>query len=95
MRGRKGKARHGARTAPPGYITIEEWGRQTRRGRTAAYAAVRRGEVPCETHGIRVIRADWREQLRRIAEAEAVERKRQHSAELHRNRTEQEKRIDT
>jgi hypothetical protein len=67
------------RAAPQGYITIEEWGRQVGKKRTAAYAAVNRGEVPTEPYGMRVIRADWREEAARRAEAEAAEKRRRHA----------------
>jgi hypothetical protein len=90
------KRKRGQRPAPAGYLTVEAWGKQIGRGRSAAYAAVRRGEVPSETiGGMKVIRADWREQLQRRAEADALERRRQHAAGLRRNRAAQEKVVDT
>src|SRR5262245_14525706 len=64
------------RQAPEGYLTIEEWGREVGHKRTAAYAAVRRGEVPTEDYGMQVIRKAWREEAAKRAEAQAEARRR-------------------
>jgi hypothetical protein len=89
MRGktkRKVPRRGRRRPAPAGYLTIEEWGKQVGLGRTAAYAAARRGEVPTETIGQMLVREDWRDQKRRLAEDEAVERQRRHAEGLQKQR---------
>jgi hypothetical protein len=63
---------------PVGYINAEEYGLQTGRGKVAAYAAVNRGEVDAEVHGVICIREDWRERNAARAAAEAAERRRRH-----------------
>jgi hypothetical protein len=74
MRRVRGSKRVGPQV-PPGYISIPEWGRQTGRGRVAAYAAAKRGEVEVEELGVMCIREDWRERNAARAAKEADERR--------------------
>jgi hypothetical protein len=63
---------------PMGYLNVEEWGRLTGRGKVAAYAAVKRGEVETENYGVTCIREDWRERNAARAAKEAEERRQVH-----------------
>jgi hypothetical protein len=68
---------------PPNHQTPEEWGRDQGIGRTASYAAVRRGEVPVVTIGGRMwVPPDWREQLAALAVTEMQQKRQRHAALL-------------
>jgi hypothetical protein len=61
----------------------EEWGAKQGLGRTASYAAIRRGEVPTVRIGGRLwIPPDWREQVAAVALTEMQAKRQQHAARL-------------
>jgi hypothetical protein len=77
------RRRRGETVRPPDHLTIEEWGKTQGIGRTASFAAVRRGEVPVVTIGGRMwVPPDWREQLAALALAEMQQKRQRHAALL-------------
>jgi hypothetical protein len=71
---------------PVGYLNVEEWGLETGRGKVAAYAAIKRGEVETEDYGVTCIREDWRERNAARAAAEAEDRRRRYLGERDKRR---------
>ena len=66
---------------PAGHQTPDEWGAEQGLGRTASYAAVRRGEVPAVKIGGRMwIPPNWREQVAALAVAEMQQKRQRHAA---------------
>ena len=79
----KKKARGHRAKAPPGYMSIPAFGKKKwGLGRTASYAAVRRGEIPVVTLGQDWVPPNWEELLQQRALAKMDERQRQHAAKL-------------
>src|SRR6516225_10325857 len=68
---------------PAGHQTPEEWGEEQGLGRTASYAALRRGAVPAVRIGGRMwVPPDWRQQLAAVAVTEMQEKRQRHAAKL-------------
>ena len=77
------RRRRGKMIRPSGHQTPDEWGEDQGLGRTASYAAVRRGEVPVVTIGGRMwVPPDWREQLAALAVGEMQQKRQRHAALL-------------
>jgi hypothetical protein len=69
--------------APPGYMSIPVWGKKYwDLGRTASYAAARRGEVPTVTIGQDWVPPNWEELVQARAINKMEERAQEHSQRL-------------
>jgi hypothetical protein len=78
----KGRGRRRAK-APPGYLSIPEFGKKYfGLERTAAYAAARRGEIPTVTIGQDWVPPNWEEILQARVLAQMEERQQEHGAKL-------------